>query len=355
FLPPNLGGEIYGEVIFVYVGLALMVIMFVFFNIYSLQEKFSCLREAFLKISKQQNLESFPLSIRKDEPLLEAIESIQKKNVGTVSYPEADFSISKYRSMLARFSQGLTVSLKAPLTSILGQIQIIQSKLTDFTLKPHCESIERDARECRKVLDHLSQYFDKAPRNMEVSSVKEMLQSVFVKKEGVFKKQKIKYQEDVKEDLVVYVNKAEMIQALEFIIDNAIEALDQVSRREIFVKSFCKESGIVLQIQDSGPGIESQSWEKVFQPFYTTKEKESHPGLGLSAAQSIISKFKGHIKVFSEAKGGTFVEIWLPEVKAFEKEAELHSLSKDNHYKRTGDEEVSEGAIEGARGEVAKS
>ena len=67
---------------------------------------------------------------------------------------------------------------------------------------------------------------------------------------------------------------------------------------------------IMISIEDKGPGIPSDILEKVFDPYYTTKDRGA--GLGLALAYSIINKHDGHISIESEVGLGTTVTLYLP-------------------------------------------
>ena len=67
---------------------------------------------------------------------------------------------------------------------------------------------------------------------------------------------------------------------------------------------------VAIAISDTGPGVASEALERVFDPYYTTKEEGS--GLGLAICHSIISKHDGHIEVVSRPGKGTTFTIRLP-------------------------------------------
>jgi signal transduction histidine kinase len=72
--------------------------------------------------------------------------------------------------------------------------------------------------------------------------------------------------------------------------------------------SLCKEDKeIILEIADSGTGIEKENLEKIFDPLFTTKEQDKGTGLGLFVVKQIVDEFSGTIQVDSEpGKGTTF-------------------------------------------------
>lgn len=66
----------------------------------------------------------------------------------------------------------------------------------------------------------------------------------------------------------------------------------------------------IIRIEDSGPGIPEENLPRIFQPYFTTKEKGT--GLGLAIAYRIINDHKGKIEVESKTGKGTTFIIRLP-------------------------------------------
>jgi signal transduction histidine kinase/ActR/RegA family two-component response regulator len=69
---------------------------------------------------------------------------------------------------------------------------------------------------------------------------------------------------------------------------------------------------VMLTIRDTGSGIRPEVIEKIFDPYFTTKEKEKGTGLGLSVVHGIIRKFNGHIAINSQLGKGSKFTITLP-------------------------------------------
>lgn len=68
----------------------------------------------------------------------------------------------------------------------------------------------------------------------------------------------------------------------------------------------------VFRVEDTGSGIESDRLEKIFDPFYTTKDVDKGAGLGLSAVHGILKEYDGGIRIASVADKGTLVECYFP-------------------------------------------
>lgn len=97
------------------------------------------------------------------------------------------------------------------------------------------------------------------------------------------------------------------------IIEVTLKALNIESDSDILQKTQLKPGQhLELIVKDTGYGISKENIEKIFDPYFTTKEKGEGTGLGLSTVHGIIMNFNGDIKVESEINKGTSFIIYLP-------------------------------------------
>jgi len=89
---------------------------------------------------------------------------------------------------------------------------------------------------------------------------------------------------------------------------NAVQALD--GGGQLVVRTRPSGLGVVLELIDTGPGMDTETLSKAFRAFYTTKQGGS--GLGLPTARKIIEAHGGTIDMESAPGRGTKVTIWLP-------------------------------------------
>lgn len=108
------------------------------------------------------------------------------------------------------------------------------------------------------------------------------------------------------EPIIVKVDPEQMERVFINLFNNAIDAMDGKGNLNVTIEK--QNSSIAIKVTDTGKGIPAESLEKVFEPFYSTKQKGT--GLGLAIVYNIIQKHNGKISVESEeGKGTTFTII----------------------------------------------
>lgn len=100
-------------------------------------------------------------------------------------------------------------------------------------------------------------------------------------------------------------------QVLVNILKNAIDAMQNCSRRFIELSITLHEDAVSLAIRDSGAGIATPNFVQVFEPFYTTKPVGEGLGLGLSISMAIVHEFGGTLTALNHPNGGAIFTITL--------------------------------------------
>jgi signal transduction histidine kinase len=102
---------------------------------------------------------------------------------------------------------------------------------------------------------------------------------------------------------------SELNQVWTNILDNAIGAMD--GHGEIRIRAFVRDTDLVVEICDNGPGMPPEVRDRIFEPFYTTKPPGSGTGLGLHISHNVVGRHGGRINVRSRP-GETCFEVCLP-------------------------------------------
>jgi signal transduction histidine kinase/CheY-like chemotaxis protein len=132
----------------------------------------------------------------------------------------------------------------------------------------------------------------------------------------------IEFRLDLKESgASVLVDPGMIGQILMNLVVNARDAMEGKGRISISTrlkacdKTTVSGSGadvLVLSVEDTGPGISPEKLEKIFEPFYSTKEQNKGTGLGLANVSKLVKCHRAKIDVFSSEGAGTRFEIQFP-------------------------------------------
>ncbi len=111
---------------------------------------------------------------------------------------------------------------------------------------------------------------------------------------------------------LVPANKNQLHEVILNLVQNALEAMEEVSNRRVLrVTTELREpDAVLIRVQDSGPGIEADKLDKIFDAFFTTKKKGM--GLGLAICRMIIERHGGRLTASSDGKSGALFNIVLP-------------------------------------------
>jgi len=108
----------------------------------------------------------------------------------------------------------------------------------------------------------------------------------------------------------ISIDRALIIQVLINLIKNALESLKSNHDKQLTINCFTNKDHLFIQVIDNGAGIDEDLKDKIFIPFFTSKEKGS--GIGLSLSQQIIQKHGGELSLISSDTNQTLFQIELP-------------------------------------------
>jgi signal transduction histidine kinase len=124
----------------------------------------------------------------------------------------------------------------------------------------------------------------------------------------------VSFRLDIKDDLQIYCDPAELNQVFMNILVNACQAIERKANGSgiVSISAVNKNDYLVIQFQDNGCGMTAETKEKIFEPFFTTQDVGKGTGLGLSMSYGIIQRHKGNIEVETAFGVGTTISISLP-------------------------------------------
>jgi two-component system NtrC family sensor kinase len=217
-------------------------------------------------------------------------------------------------SAMGKLVAGVAHELNNPLTSIMGYADLLQQSSLSTTQKADLEMIVRQSQRAQRIIRDLLTFarrFELKPRLVDLNEVisdslllmKPQLETgqVQVKKALDFSLPPIMADPNLLEQ--VFIN----------LITNAIHALAAMPQpRQLTIKSQPMGPRLRLSFADNGPGIPENIINRIFDPFYSTKQVGEGTGLGLSICFGIISQHQGRIWAENSPAGGAIFYIELP-------------------------------------------
>jgi PAS domain S-box-containing protein len=273
-------------------------------------------------------------SFRIDDP-----ETGEPVNVGNVcrditerkrAEAEAREKDQRYREMEMELAHANRVATVGQLTASIAHevIQPIAATVTNaetalrwLQLGPsHLEEVRKaltgivdDGIRAAEVINRIRALMKKAPPRKDRFEVNGVILEIIELTRGEAVKSGISVLTEYADPLpVVEADRVQVQQVLLNLIVNALEAMGaNEGPKELLIRTGKIEpSGVLVAVQDSGPGLEAVMLERVFEPFYTTKP--TGLGLGLSICRSIIEAHGGRLWASSNERHGATFQFTLP-------------------------------------------
>lgn len=176
--------------------------------------------------------------------------------------------------------------------------------------------IDDGAKALRDILQKFASYLQQSMKSESVGRVdlNEVVRSVMTFLKYQLKQENIELVTNITNaPLPIKADRNELEQVITNLVLNAKDAIQLTGRAgKIEVKTMSLDNTLDFTIQDNGRGISKRNLDKIFTPFFTTKEKGKGIGLGLTITQKIVQKYNGSIEVFSKEGEGTTFKVIFP-------------------------------------------
>ena len=203
--------------------------------------------------------------------------------------------------------------IKNPLMPIMMNAELIEKRLQNNMSDDDLDKIKRYVntiiKNSNSILS-LVKSFSEFSFNIKLSDDKQSINSVLVEVFDSFKNmQNVKFQTSFsKIDCFIKMDRDKLIIAFRNLIKNAIEAMDNNNKESlIYLSSYHEvldgEEFFTVSVTDTGNGIEKKDLKKIFEPYFTSKDKGT--GIGLAIVEKIINEHNGKIDVDSIIGEGT--------------------------------------------------
>lgn len=213
---------------------------------------------------------------------------------------------------LGRMAAGIAHEINNPLTGILlYSTNLIKKVAEEGPLKEGLEVIIHETIRCRSIIQELLEFSREREPQKVLTNVNEVIEKSLIIMENEFRLHQIQLKKHLSTEIPdVLLDVNQMEQVFVNILINAVEAIQD--RGAITVQSYMHSSQkfFRVEIADTGCGIAQEDLDKIFEPFFSTKEKGT--GLGLAVSYGIVRGHQGSILVSSQPGSGTRFTIEIP-------------------------------------------
>jgi C4-dicarboxylate-specific signal transduction histidine kinase len=165
-----------------------------------------------------------------------------------------------------------------------------------------------------QVIEGIRSMFKSDSRQKVLLDVNQVIREIVALLHPEMQNRQIVVEDDLSPKLPpVLADAIQLQQVIANLVTNAIEAMEAIDdrARTLRVKSAMAEpNGVLIMVEDSGPGIDPENVDRIFHPFFTTKSRGM--GMGLSICRSIVEAHDGRLSARPAGHRGSVFQISLP-------------------------------------------
>ena len=236
-------------------------------------------------------------------------EKIQK-TTADLRKTEAQLIRSEKLAALGQLAAGIAHEIRNPLTSINILIHSLTENFPPETAHHEdLQVIEEEISRINEIVDQFLRFARPAPPLLKKTDALSIFEETLQLLRPQIEKNRIIVEKEFRALPPISMDREQMKQVILNLLLNAIQAMPNGGHLTLRGRILENDRWVTLSIQDSGIGIPSEDMNKLFDPFFSTKE--GGVGLGLSIAHRIIDQHHGKIEVDSATGKGTLLTVWL--------------------------------------------
>ena len=223
-------------------------------------------------------------------------------------------------SHLGVLSLGMAHEIKNPLVAISGSAQLLRKRLPDQHHK-FLDVVIKESERINRMMERMLDFARPAPLELKLINIHQILEEILLLEKSN-EHTDIEFVQNYDPSLPpVEGDEDQLKQVFLNLVRNALEAMPDGGTLELRTRIHSNytvitdkhpnsRQAILVEIRDTGSGLEEEDLKNIFTPFHTTKSKGS--GLGLPLSLKIIENHKGKMKVQSKIGEGTRAQVFLP-------------------------------------------
>jgi len=217
---------------------------------------------------------------------------------------------------LGEMTASIAHEINQPLGALVNNANACLGWLSTENLEEVRNSVELmldDAQRASEIITRIRSLVKKAPPQKDWLDINQTIREVIGLARNEIQRNGVALETQLSDDMpLIFADRIQLQQVMLNLMMNAIEAMTQVTTpRELLISSGADDSkGVVVVVRDSGPGLDSKSHERLFEPFYTTKPQGM--GMGLAICRSLIEAHGGRLWATTNAPHGAVFQFTLP-------------------------------------------
>ncbi|MGD9899364.1 MAG: PAS domain-containing sensor histidine kinase [Calditrichaceae bacterium] len=215
-------------------------------------------------------------------------------------------------SVLGKTAAVVAHEMNSPLAAISMYNQMMESELRENSkFHEHVDVIKRNTQTCQRIINELLNYAKLPQPRIEEINIRQILVNVIRFLRPLNKEKQTTIEQDFQDKDQPFLGDATQIQQVFVnLLLNALQAVPEGTGK-IKLSTFHNNSGLIVDVEDNGPGVDIKHKREIFEPFFTTKNTGG-TGLGLSTARSIINAHNGDLELFESIQGKTIFRVLIP-------------------------------------------
>ncbi len=241
------------------------------------------------------------------------VDALEEKDRRLADRVERQFQQTEKMASLGRLASGIAHEINNPLTGVLVYCESLREELAGT---PHAEDLDvirGETLRCRDIVKGILDFARETRLETTRANLNTIITDVLLILEKHVNFQNVRIVRNLDPSLpdsTVDVNQIKSV--VNNLAVNAADAMPEGGTLTFTTATANGGRAVHVRVEDTGCGISPENLDRVYDPFFTTKETGKGTGLGLSVTYGIVKRHNGSIRISSEVGTGTTVDITLP-------------------------------------------
>ena len=261
--------------------------------------------------------------LREEEEITRQLEQMVEERTRQLKETHAKLLHQDKMSSLGKLSASVVHEINYPIAGILNLVLLLRRIIDEGPPKPaeldlfrqYLNLMETETRRISGIVSNLLAFSRPPAQAPKPLNMNRLIEKALILHANLFKLNQVTVVKHLDADLPDIIGSEDQLQQVFMnLISNAVEAMEnsQTAQMTISTARSNEKNKVLIEVKDTGGGIQGDDYSRLFEPFYTTKTNGKGVGLGLSVAYGIVEEHGGSIFVESKGGQGSVFRVFLP-------------------------------------------